>query len=284
MLLAAAATRLGVASCARFGNRIQAGGTLPQAVAGQAVRYWSIVRENPRPLRIHCLTVDLRDRRYETVALVGDDPDGAGPAEATLTKPESLAAGHDVVAAVNANAFASLPDSKGQQDTNWFAGKPVDIAGWVMHSGQQISPPQEQHASFWMDAAGRGHVGTLREPVPAREAVAGFGRLLTDGVNICTEDGVRHPRTALGLDAAGQQLWLVVVDGRQAGYSEGVSTRELAELMKELGCRDAINLDGGGSSVMLLALAGKSLQVVNRPSGGATRPIPVLLAIRERKP
>ena len=57
---------------------------------------------------------------------------------------------------------------------------------------------------------------------------------------------------------------------------------ELGTLMKELGCWNAINLDGGGSSIMLLATDGKTLRIMNRPSDAGTRPIPVMLAVRPR--
>lgn len=71
----------------------------------------------------------------------------------------------------------------------------------------------------------------------------------------------RHPRTAVGLDSGQGTLWLVVVDGRQAPRSAGMSLPELTDLMAALGADEALNLDGGGSSAM--ALRGR---IVNRPS------------------
>lgn len=56
----------------------------------------------------------------------------------------------------------------------------------------------------------------------------------------------RHPRTAIGWN--GQFYFLVEVDGRQHGLSIGMTLDELADLMEQLGCSDAMNLDGGGSS------------------------------------
>ena len=76
----------------------------------------------------------------------------------------------------------------------------------------------------------------------------------------------RHPRTALGWNAT--HLFLVVVDGRQPWLSVGMTLPELADLMKRLRCRDALNLDGGGSST--LWLNGK---VVNSPSDGRERAV-----------
>lgn len=71
----------------------------------------------------------------------------------------------------------------------------------------------------------------------------------------------RHPRTAVGFDSARSRLWLVVVDGRQAPRSAGMSLPELADLLVALGADEALNLDGGGSSAMLLRG-----RVVSRPS------------------
>ncbi|MEU4576234.1 phosphodiester glycosidase family protein [Nonomuraea sp. NPDC023979] len=70
-----------------------------------------------------------------------------------------------------------------------------------------------------------------------------------------------NPRSMIGMDDRGR-LMLVVVDGRQAGYSEGLGIAQTAELMKRLGAVEAMNLDGGGSSVLATSGAG----IVNRPS------------------
>ncbi|MEM7118626.1 MAG: phosphodiester glycosidase family protein [Chloroflexota bacterium] len=62
-----------------------------------------------------------------------------------------------------------------------------------------------------------------------------------------------EPRTAVALDESGQTMWLVVVDGRRPGYSEGVTLAEFSQMLHELGAHQAINLDGGGSSTLVRA-------------------------------
>ncbi|MBN9215071.1 MAG: exopolysaccharide biosynthesis protein [Microbacterium sp. SCN 70-200] len=74
-----------------------------------------------------------------------------------------------------------------------------------------------------------------------------------------------QPRTAIGVTADGHIL-IVVVDGRDPGYSRGVTLTELADIMISLGATTAYNLDGGGSSELWF-----NGEVVNQPSNGGER-------------
>jgi len=85
----------------------------------------------------------------------------------------------------------------------------------------------------------------------------------------------RHPRTAVGFDPSLQRLWILVVDGRQPGYSDGMSLPELSGFLEALGATEAVNLDGGGSAVMVLR--GRA---VSRPSDAeGERPVVNALAV-----
>ena len=84
--------------------------------------------------------------------------------------------------------------------------------------------------------------------------------------DICAA-GVRHPRTAVGLSEDRRTLYLVVIDGRTGPV--GMTCRELATFMRELGAHYALNLDGGGSSTMWIRGTG----TVNAPSDGAPRTV-----------
>ncbi len=87
----------------------------------------------------------------------------------------------------------------------------------------------------------------------------------------------RAPRTAVGVTKEGKLL-LVVIDGRQPGVSIGATLWETARLMLELGAVDALNLDGGGSSTMVV-----QNKVVNAPSDGRERPVGNALVVRVKK-
>ncbi|MBX7245623.1 MAG: phosphodiester glycosidase family protein [Candidatus Sumerlaeaceae bacterium] len=71
----------------------------------------------------------------------------------------------------------------------------------------------------------------------------------------------KHPRTALGVSADRKTFYLVTVDGRQPRISVGENLFDLADYMAKLGCAEAINLDGGGSTTMVVRG-----EVVNKPS------------------
>ncbi len=103
-------------------------------------------------------------------------------------------------------------------------------------------------------------------------ACGGSERLLSNGSNVASAS-TAAPRTALGVKADGSVL-LYTVDGRQAGVSAGATFAETAARMAELGCVDAVNLDGGGSTTLGTVLPGNSygtLTIINSPSGGALR-------------
>lgn len=99
------------------------------------------------------------------------------------------------------------------------------------------------------------------------------GRLLINGeVNSSLAAGAA-PRTAIGIKEDGS-IVLYTIDGRQNGYSYGVQLKTLAKRMKELGCTDAINLDGGGSTAITVKHPGNDKsEIVNKPSEGKERSV-----------
>jgi hypothetical protein len=115
-----------------------------------------------------------------------------------------------------------------------------------------------------LDAVGGGPI-IVREGKPVFRSLEGF---TTDQL------AYRHPRTGVGQTADGRIL-LVAVDGRQPGYSTGLTNFELALTMMRLGCVTASALDAGGSTTM--AFDGKLL---NRPSDpGGERPVAEALTL-----
>ncbi|KOR88022.1 phosphodiester glycosidase family protein [Paenibacillus solani] len=102
-------------------------------------------------------------------------------------------------------------------------------------------------------------------------AIGGNVMLVQDGAVQQHTDPAIHPRTVVGTKADGSVV-LFEVDGRQPGFSEGLSYMELGEMLKELGVVNALNLDGGGSATFVARLPGESMvKVLNSPSDGGER-------------
>jgi len=107
----------------------------------------------------------------------------------------------------------------------------------------------------------------------AQEAVGGGPRLIRDGyISVEAQSEkfadrlaqARHPRSAVGFDDS--HIFLLTIDGRQAGYSIGATLEETAQILQSLGAKQGMNLDGGGSTT--LVAQGMTL---NSPSDGVLR-------------
>jgi hypothetical protein len=154
---------------------------------------------------------------------------------------------------------------------------PIPSSGGVLVLGPRA--PGSQRGRFVKAAreTGRFAVDIRLLPLHPREAVGGFPVLVRDSAEVPGLDSagartfalVRHPRTIVGVGSRGRRLLLITIDGRQPGYSAGTTNRESARVALELGATEAINLDGGGSTTMVIARHrgdGTRYEVVNRPS------------------
>lgn len=204
---------------------------------------------------IHVLEVDLgRCDLAVRVLPAGDPPPGADGRERVSDLAGRIPG---AIAAVNADFFT--PEGR---PLGWEV-----VEGTVLSRGRRGAVAWSPSRGIWIGSpSGVERDVWLR---PGTHAVGGDPILLLDGDVVGDLDvesrpsfaAARHPRTALGYRHGDRRTWLVVVDGRQEGYSEGMTLPSLARLMAGLGAEDALNLDGGGSSVMVMRR-----EVVSRPS------------------
>jgi hypothetical protein len=152
------------------------------------------------------------------------------------------------------------------------AGVEIPARGLVLVAGRNAQP---RHRSMLLNLkpGDRVDVSLGLQPFHPVEAVGGRPMLARDSVIVAEVETegqasfrARNPRTALGIANKGRRLILAVIDGRQAPYSDGTTLRETAEILLALGARDAINLDGGGSSALVYRDSTKALRVANKPS------------------
>jgi hypothetical protein len=160
---------------------------------------------------------------------------------------------------------------------------------WAVQMGDTLTLDMAVRAlPVSRDSAGVGAVRDKRHDV--QHAAAGRPILVRDSVltaDVHTEGnaGFRgpNPRSALGISRDGRRAWLVVMDGRQPARSVGSSLEQTGELLRMLGATTAINLDGGGSSALVVRdPASGAGQLRNRPSDPSERPVGNALIVTSR--
>jgi exopolysaccharide biosynthesis protein len=221
------------------------------------------MRAQPLPLVAHVVELDLSKSSgvLKVVAERGED----GFVAATVSRLAEL---NGLVVAVNASFF-QVPAGKYPA-----AGERADAVGGLILDGETVAPKGPGlgliDAGLCMD--GRNvRVEKGFECKGARYGLASGPLLLWHGEAVDTEfadkifKSLRHPRTAVGVDSAEQKVWLLVVDGRQPGVSDGATLDELKQMLKDEGAVDALNLDGGGSSVLVARGPDGALRVLNVP-------------------
>lgn len=174
----------------------------------------------------------------------------------------------NVVGAINAGGY------------DMSNGRP---SGAFIMSSTPINEPTG--TTFWIDASGDAHITDAQKCNAALaegnvlEAVASFGDIFVDGhARSDLDNSTRASRTAIGIKADGTVV-MFMVDGRQAPYSVGMTMAEVAAPMEDLGCVQAINLDGGGSSTFATQREGEpesstaGLTLRCRPSDGYERKV-----------
>ncbi len=87
----------------------------------------------------------------------------------------------------------------------------------------------------------------------------------------------KHPRTCMGYTRDGY-LVIMVIEGRYPGIAEGATLEQEAKLLIEIGCIEALNLDGGGSSCMLI----NGKETIKPSEKGEERPVPSVFLIRSK--
>lgn len=229
--------------------------------------------------------IDLLDPAVEIVVTAGTFCGNA--CTVPLVRTTDWLAASDLDLAINANFFGNLGNGTGQ-----LLGLSAS-AGTLISNPRQVSGRYDPAIGFRPDrTAFAGYINPT-EAASLTAGVAGIGPgtgdslpgtlLIDDGVNLGAQARVspttREPRTAVGVTQDGTKLLIAAIDGRQPGYSQGITLPELADFLITKGAWDAVNLDGGGSTSFVARDAQGQL-VTNSPSDGAFRAVANHLGVR----
>lgn len=246
------------------------------------ITWYSETRTTP-PTRLWVARIDLTNPKIRVrVAPGGPDPDGDGKWQATLMPPTEIAAREHFDLVVNGDFFEvpNVKDAEGK-NSGYRAGQWASVVGSGETDGKTWAVSKEPRPCLIVHTNQTVTIDTLTTPSSDDlEVIGGNTLLVKDGVDVALPVKTRHPRTVVGLDATGTKLTIMVVDGRKAGVAVGMSYDELAREMLKLGCRQAMNLDGGGSSVMAIRdHASGTMKILNQPTDGHERAVADALGI-----
>ena len=237
----------------------------------QGVAYERETRQTPRPMVIHVVTIDLRQKGLSFLVTPGEAKEKL-PLQARTTS--QFLQEFELQLAINGDGF-----------TPWQANGPLD---YYPHAGDRVKPNGLAASRGVVYAQSTGSVPVLylarnnkaafNSPTgKIYNAISGDRMLVEVGRPVARQTGPPEPRTAIGLDKSGRRLILVLVDGRQPGYSEGATLAELAKILIDYGAVTAMNLDGGGSTTLVIQDADGNPKLLNLPIQhripGAERPV-----------
>jgi hypothetical protein len=261
------------------------GRPLPVPVREQlfpGIQYSRAIVFQPRPIITHVITVDMRTGGLRFLVTPADDRGSKMPLRARTTSEFLREFGMQI--AINGDGFSPWW-SRSVADYYPHTGDPVHPRGDAASRGRVYWSTPDTFPTLYINS--RNKLG-FEAPAKPYNAISGESMLVTGGQVLPDLNAVDlHPRSAVGYSRNGRYLYLVVVDGRQPHYSEGMTLRELAEFMLSLGAQYAMNLDGGGSSALVVEGPDRLPRVLNSPIDnlipGRQRPVANHLGIAVRR-
>ena len=230
----------------------------------EGVTYRSVVQWIPRPMIAHVLVIDTKTKGIEFL-VTPPDSDGENPLRARTTSQFLDEFGVQI--AVNGDGFSPWW-SRSPADYYPHAGDPVTPLGFAASQGKVYSSGVETNPGVkpTLYISRRNALAFNNRPNNVYSAISGGRMLLLKGEAVPDlENQTLEPQTAIGINRNGRYLYIVVVDGRQPLYSNGITFAKLAELLLKQGAYVAMSLDGGGSSTMVIEGKNGEPVILNSP-------------------
>ena len=212
----------------------------------EGITYVRDTRQSPRPVVIHIVKVNLRAPGIGFLVTPGNRE-----ADQTLKARTTSQFLQEFGLQLAVNGDGSDPSHYNNPlDYYPHLGDPVDPTGFAASKGVVYSDNPNNEPVLYISRRNRARFNSPLGGI--YNAISGFSMIVKDGKPLPGLDAGLHPRTALALDKRRRQLIIVVVDGRQSGFSRGATLAELADIVIAHGGYDAMNMDGGGSSTLVM--------------------------------
>jgi hypothetical protein len=259
---------------------------LPEPVSRplfRGITYRREIRRAPRLAVVHLVTVKVGTPGLGFFVTPGD-PSKPEPLAARTTS-DFLREFH-VQLAVNGDFFAPW-HSNGPHDYYPHRGDPVHPQGFAAAEG--VAYRGERGGGIRTLRFGRDERPSFTLPLDQAVAAISGEDLIAEGEpRVSTRNpGGPEPRTAVGLDREEATLFVLVADGRQPHYSLGLDIAEVAAELRRAGAWNAVNLDGGGSTALVIEGASGAPEVLSTPIHtripGRERPVANHLGIRAER-
>lgn len=212
------------------------------------ILYERRVFDKPRPTVMHLLTIDRQRTPLKFIGSPVDATTSHVPKHRAATTSTFLEqSGADI--AFNASFFKPFHDNH-LFDSHPGEDERVEPIGYTRIHGVSLGTAGENWPSVNFTADGR--ISFENEEENAEIIIAASHWLVRDGIVSSNLDNTKpYPRTAIGVSEDTRTIIILIVDGAQPRYSNGLTMYELAKMLKELGMYHAVNLDGGGSSTLV---------------------------------
>jgi hypothetical protein len=219
----------------------------------------------PRRQQVVALRIDLADPTIQFFSTPGN---GAASLETFGQTTTTFVQTYAAAVGINANFFSPVSTTPNE---------PRDLSGLAVSQGTVVSPFENGRPAILIS---RSNQASFAASSPANlsnvwTAVAGSDLVVLQGANKVSTNCTTafcgpNPRSAVGVSQDNHYLYMIVIDGRQPGWSDGATLVETGDWLLRFGAWNGLNLDGGGSSAMA-RLQGGSAVLLNRPSGGVQR-------------
>lgn len=235
------------------------------------ITYQRDVRNDPRPMIVHIVTVDLTNPRIQF--LVTPDSEIAGytlPARTTSQFLEDFG----LQIAINGDFFDPWRDY-GPWDYYPHTGEGVNTRGLSASIGDVYTDgfmAGNAYSTLYISADNRvsfnAPIGEIYNAISGYLMIVREGQMTISPNRDVSYKTTPHPRTVVALNRDETQLIFVLVDGRQPNYSEGATLYEVAQLVMDYGGYTALNLDGGGSVTLAVQGEDGTSELLNSPIHG----------------